>query len=97
MKRLLRLAGDHPYITTLVVLWVLPALAVLLGYLLLPDHNTSGQCEGIGWGCTPAPSVGIVLLGFLAAPWLLGAGIVALVLIALIRAAMASERRHGRG
>lgn len=30
-------------------------LAYVLITFLLPDYNPSGQCEGIGWGCSPAP------------------------------------------
>jgi len=39
------------------------AAAYLLWALTLPGHNPDGQCEGIGWGCTPPPRDLALLLG----------------------------------
>lgn len=75
-----------PYAVTLTVLWIAPATVVLAGHLLLPDSNAGGQCEGIGFGCAMAPNDGVVFLGFLASPFLVIAGLVGCVGIALFRA-----------
>ena len=75
----------RPYLWALGILWLLPAVAVLLGYLVLPKHNPSGQCEGIGFGCTLTPADTVVLLGMLAAPVLLVAGLVAVIVISLVQ------------
>jgi hypothetical protein len=40
----------------LFVLWVVPAVLLTAGILFLPDENADGQCEGLGFGCTLAPS-----------------------------------------
>ena len=59
----------------------------------LPDHHASGQREGIGFGCSPAPSDVVILLGMLAALDLVPAGLVVSLLIALTWA----WRRHREG
>lgn len=76
------------------LLWVLPALLVLVGSLVLPDENASGQCEGIGFGCTLTPADSMPFLGMLAAPFLAVAGFAAIVIIALVQAR--SDRRADR-
>lgn len=80
----------RPYLWTLGVLWVLPAVAVAVGYLLLPEDPPAGRCEGIGFGCVPAPNDTLLLLAMLAAPFLVAAGFVAVVLILFV-----SHRRRG--
>ena len=82
-----------PYAVTLTVLWLVPAMLVLAGHLLLPDSNPGGQCEGIGFGCAPAPNDGVVFLGFMASPFLVIAGLVGCVAIALVRAFRQPARR----
>jgi hypothetical protein len=72
-----------PYGWAIALLWGLPALVVGIGHVVLPDHNSSGQCEGIGFGCTMTPADTILLLGMLAAPVLLIAGLAAIVGIAV--------------
>ncbi|WP_262851317.1 hypothetical protein [Mumia quercus] len=70
-----------------------PAFLVLGGNLLLPEHNSSGQCEGLGFGCVLAPNDGILLLGLLwvyAVPVVLA---VTFVVLALLWAAIP----HGTG
>ncbi len=79
-----------PFLWVIGLLWVTPAVIVVAAHLLLPDHNASGQCEGIGFGCTPTPADTVVLLGLLASPFLLVAGAVALAAIAL------RQSRRGR-
>ena len=83
----------RPYLWALGLLWALPALAVAVGYIVLPDEPPSGQCEGIGFGCVPAPNDTIVILGMFAAPFLLVAGVVAILVIAHVRNRRASPRR----
>jgi hypothetical protein len=61
-------------------------LTVTCAHLLLPDHNASGQCEGIGFGCTPTPADTVVILGVMASPFLLLAGVIAMTVIALRQA-----------
>lgn len=76
----------RPYLWVVGLFWVFPAVLTILGHLFLPHHNASGQCEGIGFGCVPAPSDGIVIfMFFFGAPALLVSGVVALALVALVR------------
>lgn len=92
----------RPYLVVLGVLWLLPAATVAVLHLSLPDHNVGGQCEGLGWGCTLPPADGVVLLGMMAAPFLLPAGLLGCGVVALVRArrqrtsaAPGSSRRAG--
>lgn len=67
-------------------------LAYVVITLLLPDHNPGGQCEGIGWGCTPTPRVGALLVGlFVGVPVVVIGYLVSLGVYALVRSA---ARRH---
>lgn len=76
----------RPYLWVVGLFWVVPAVLTVLGYLFLPHHNASGQCEGIGFGCVPAPNEGLVnFMGVLGAPVLLVSGLVAMGVIALVR------------
>lgn len=76
----------RPYLWVVGLFWVVPAVLTVLGYLFLPHHNASGQCEGIGFGCVPAPNEGLVIfMGVLGAPVLLVSGLVAMGVIALVR------------
>lgn len=85
MTRLRTTRRSRPYLWALGILWLLPAVAVLIGYLVLPKHNPPGQCEGIGFGCTLTPADTVVLLAIMAAPVLLVAGLVAAVVIGLVQ------------
>lgn len=76
-------ASARPYLWALGLLWVLPAVVVLVGYLVLPGDVPPGECEGIGFGCTTAPDDTLLLLAALAAPGLLGAGLIAVGVIAV--------------
>lgn len=38
-------------------------LAYVVTTLLLPNRNPNGQCQGIGWGCTPTPRDSALLVG----------------------------------
>lgn len=67
---------------------LLPTLFVLIGFLVLPDHNPSGQCEGLGWGCVPTPKDSILFLGIM---WMYVVPVVAVVtfvVLALLWAAI---------
>ena len=75
----------RPYLVALGVLWVVPAVLVLVLHLLLPDYNASGQCSGIGFGCTLTPADGVLFLGYLAALPLLLLGVVACFVIAFVQ------------
>lgn len=76
----------RPYLWVVGLFWVLPAILTILGHLFLPHHNASGQCEGIGFGCVPAPSDGIVIfMALIGAPVLLVSGAVTLGIVALVR------------
>ena len=67
-----------------VVLIAGPALLAVLGAWLLPEHNSGGQCEGIGWGCSPAPADALPLVVVLTLPYWLGAGLLALVVAVIL-------------
>lgn len=66
------------------VIWVLPAVVVFLAVNLLPDTVPPGQCEGLGFGCTPAPNTQALLLGYLYYAYAIPGGIVVLGLTAVI-------------
>ncbi|GAA2740613.1 hypothetical protein GCM10009868_03430 [Terrabacter aerolatus] len=76
----------RPYIVALGVLWIVPAVLVLVLHLTLPDYNASGRCTGLGFGCVPTPADGVLLLGYLAALPLFLLGMVACLVIAVVRA-----------
>ncbi|GAA1232680.1 hypothetical protein FB474_2951 [Oryzihumus leptocrescens] len=74
-----------PYVVIALLFWALPAV-VIAGYAsMAPTHNTGGQCEGIGFGCSLTPHDGAILLGMMAAPVLLVVGLLAMGLVALSR------------
>ncbi|MBT9257830.1 hypothetical protein KMZ32_11195 [Phycicoccus sp. MAQZ13P-2] len=92
----------RPYLVVLGVLWLLPAVLVVVLHFSLPDHNTGGQCEGLGWGCTLPPADGVLLLGMMASPFLLAAGMLGCAVVAFVRsrrrrtsAAPGTSRRAG--
>ncbi|MEV2237189.1 hypothetical protein [Micromonospora sp. NPDC049891] len=65
---------------------------VLVGFALwiamLPTENTDGSCEGIGFGCTPAPRDGALLLAiFYGLPLLAGSFLVSLIALGIGAAA----------
>lgn len=75
-----------PYLAVAGLFWVVPGVVLLVGYLTLPDFNASGQCEGIGFGCTLAPKDGTVFVAILYYPFAIGAGLLIMGVIALARA-----------
>jgi hypothetical protein len=80
------------YLVALALLWVVPALLVLVLHVTLPDHNASGQCSGLGFGCTLPPSDVVILFGYLAALPLFLLGIVVCLVIAIVQSRR--ERRN---
>jgi len=84
----------RPYIVALGLLWIVPAILVLVLHLTLPDYNASGQCTGLGFGCTPTPADTVLFLGYLAALPLFLLGMVACLVIAVVRARR--DRRDAR-
>jgi hypothetical protein len=83
----------RPYLLALGLLWGAPALLVLLLHLTLPDHNATGGCSGIGFGCSLPPSDAVVLLGLLAAAPLLLLGLVACLVIAVMQSRRRARQR----
>lgn len=75
----------RPYAVALGILWLLPADLVIVLHLVLPDHNPAGRCTGLGFGCTPTPADGVVLLGYLAALPLLLLGAATCIVIAIVQ------------
>jgi len=75
----------------LIITLVLPALAVGIGWLVLPHNVESGQCEGIGFGCVPNPADGLLIVAMIIGiPVCLAAAVVSCIVIAIVQAA----RRH---
>jgi hypothetical protein len=74
-----------PYLGVAGLFWGLPGGVLLVGYLILPDY-VSGQCEGIGFGCTLTPKDGTVLVAMLLYPLVVGAGLLIMGVIAMARA-----------
>ena len=68
------------------IFWLAPAVALLLGYLTLPDYNASGQCEGIGFGCTLTPKDGVHFAALFVYPVGVVAGLLVMAVIAGTRA-----------
>ncbi|MGZ4775716.1 MAG: hypothetical protein ACXVYW_10480 [Oryzihumus sp.] len=76
--------SPRPYVVIALVFWALPAV-VIAGYAsMAPTHNISGQCEGIGFGCSLTPHDSAIMLGMMAAPVLLVVGLLAMGLVALV-------------
>ena len=58
-------------------------LVAVMAYVLLPDHNPPGQCEGIGWGCTLTPRDGVLFaMMFLGVPITVGTVVIGTIWIA---------------
>lgn len=71
---------------------VLLVAGFALWVFLLPAQHSGGGCDGIGWGCTPNPRDGALLVGtFLGLPILCGLVIVS----ALLTVALAALLRPG--
>ena len=75
----------RPYAVTLGLLWVLPMVLVGVLHVTLPDYNASGQCSGLGFGCTLTPADLVLFLGYVAAPFLFVLGLGATVVIAIVQ------------
>jgi Na+/proline symporter len=75
----------RPYLWIVGLVWVLPAVGTAVGYAVLPKHNSSGQCEGIGFGCVPSPADSLLLLAMFAAIPLLVLGLVLIIIVAVLQ------------
>lgn len=75
----------RPYAVALGLLWVLPVVLVAVLHATLPDYNASGQCAGLGFGCTLTPADFVLFLGYVAAPVLFVLGVVACLVIAVVQ------------
>jgi|GEM_PF-3290815 len=74
------------YLVVAGIFWVVPAVALLVGYLTLPDYNASGQCEGIGFGCTLTPKDGAHFAALFFYPVLVVVGLLIMAVVAATRA-----------
>ncbi|MDQ0645836.1 hypothetical protein QFZ53_000032 [Microbacterium natoriense] len=50
---------------TMLVLLTLPIVAFAFAVQVAPKVHADGSCTGIGFGCTPSPHDGLLLVGFL--------------------------------
>ncbi|HEX6870232.1 MAG TPA: hypothetical protein VF163_03955 [Micromonosporaceae bacterium] len=57
-------------VVTLASWYATPALTYAILLNVAPDKNANGQCEGLGFGCTPTPHDGLLLMGMAATPFL---------------------------
>lgn len=56
-----------------ILLWLLVVIVCWgFAWVVAPDVNSGGQCEGIGFGCTPTPQDSLALAAVFAAPALIG-------------------------
>jgi len=87
-----------------VALWLVAAHAAVLvtaylGTFALADHNPSGQCEGIGFGCSPTPRDGarilLVVAGLPAVTVSLLLSLVVTSIVAAARARRANKNAPG--
>jgi len=75
-----------PYIAVAGLSWAVPGGLLLVGYLALPDHVTSAQCGGSGFGCAAASKDGTVVLAMYVYPLVVVAGWLIMAVIAMERA-----------
>jgi hypothetical protein len=62
--------------------WLLLAIACWgVAWVVAPDANAGGQCEGLGFGCTLTPKDALVFAAFLATPVAVGTLLLALLLV----------------
>ena len=77
-----------PYAWVVGTVWVMPAVVLTVLRATLPDYNA-------GFGCTLTPADSVELLGIVALPFLLLAGLIAIAGVAVRQAASARNRRPG--
>jgi len=85
-----------PYLAVVGLLWAIPGGLLLVGYLALPDHITSSQCDGSAFGCTLTPKDGTVVLAIYVYPLLVVMGWLIMAVIAMGRAWRHRSRRLTR-
>ena len=75
----------RPYLVAIGIFWVAP-LALMLGlHVVLPGHNADGRCNGLGFGCVPAPADAVVFVWAMTLPFTFTAGLIACAIIAAVR------------
>ena len=74
-----------PYLSVAGLFWVVPGLALLVGYLTLPGYNASGQCEGIGFGCVLTPKDRVQFAAMFLYPFVFWAGLLTMGVITFAR------------
>jgi hypothetical protein len=85
----------RPYAWLLGVLWGLPLLVTAVGYAVLPKDVGPEECEGIGFGCALSPADTLLLLAGMASVALVPAGILGVVVIAVLQARRARRSSSG--
>ena len=73
----------RPYLAVMGLFWAAPAGALIVGYLVLPDSVTSGDCGGTLFGCSITPKDGTVLLAVFVYPLVALAGLLVMGAVAL--------------
>lgn len=76
----------RPYLGVMVLFWLAPGGALLVGYLVLPDHVASSDCGGALFGCSIAPQDAMVLLAVFVYPLVAVAGLLVMGVITMVRA-----------
>lgn len=74
-----------PYLAVAGLFWALPAVALLVGYLTLPDYNASGQCEGFGGPCVLSPKDGTVFAAMFYYPFVFAGGLLTMGVMAMTK------------
>jgi len=75
----------RPYLWTLGVLWLLPALLVGVLWLVLPKELPPGQCEGLGFGCTLSPADSVLVFAVMAGPLVVTLGVAGVCVVAAVQ------------
>ena len=84
-----RTSGSLLVLVGLTVLW----LAWAAFFVTAPDHNPSGRCEGLGFGCTPTPRDVAEFVGVVALAPLSVLVLVVTLVVRLVRISRGSPRR----
>ncbi|MDT0215118.1 hypothetical protein Q9R29_14595 [Rothia sp. ARF10] len=80
--------GSLVVLATLVLLWVVWSAA----WLVAPDRNPGGQCEGLGFGCTLTPHDAVVFVGIILVAPLTALVLAVTLVVRLVRISRGSPR-----